>query len=119
SQELVIGNVAFSTVHVIDPYASRRQTLESDQEKSFQALMCRDVFGNPFQPVIFNPSWLSSTVVELARSIYERKAFEEMPTLGHALQNAGCENEAIVGHCRAEGVHVRGCWVIDSLLEKE
>jgi hypothetical protein len=40
--------------------------------------------------------------------------------LADAPQDAGCENEDILNHCRDVGVnHVRGCWVIDAVLQKE
>jgi hypothetical protein len=43
-----------------------------------------------------------------------------MPILADALQDAGCDNADILNHCRdANGVHVRGCWVVDLVLGKE
>jgi len=33
--------------------------------------------------------------------------------------DAGCEDEQIIGHCRGDGPHVRGCWVVDLILGKE
>jgi hypothetical protein len=36
------------------------------------------------------------------------------------LADAGCSDEGVLKHCRKQGVsHVRGCWVIDLLLNKE
>ncbi len=84
--------------------------------------MCRlfrDIFGNPFRPVTVDPSWLTSTVVSLARGIYDERAFDRMPILADALQDAGCDNDDILTHCRGPGPHVRGCWVVDQLLGKE
>ena len=82
-------------------------------------LLIRDVFGNPFRPVAFDPSWRSSTVVALASQMYESRDFGAMPILADALQDTGCENEDILGHCRGPGPHVRGCWLVDTLLTKE
>jgi hypothetical protein len=87
-------------------------------EVAQQALLFRDICGNPFRPVKTDPSWLTSDVVSLARGIYEEKAFDRMPILADALQDAGCANEDVLNHCRAETVHVRGCWAIDLLLGK-
>ena len=42
-----------------------------------------------------------------------------MPILADALQDAGCDNEDILSHCRGEGPHVRGCWVLDLLFDKK
>jgi hypothetical protein len=84
-----------------------------------QPLFLRDIFGNPFRPGVCEPSWLTSDVVALARGIYDDKAFDRMPILADALQDAGCTNEDVLSHCRdANQVHVRGCWVVDLLLGK-
>src|SRR5262249_49771055 len=37
--------------------------------------LLRDVFGNPFRPVSFDPRWRTSDVLDLARAIYEDKTF--------------------------------------------
>jgi hypothetical protein len=76
------------------------------------------IFGNPFRPVAFDPTWLTSTVLALATGIYAEHAFDRMPILADALQDAGCENADILNHCRQPGDHVRGCWVVDLLLGK-
>jgi hypothetical protein len=86
---------------------------------SAPAIYCWDIFGNPFRPISIAPSWLTSTVVALAKGIYNDRAYDRMPILADALQDAGCENADILNHCRGEGVHVRGCWVVDLLLGKE
>ena len=41
-----------------------------------------------------------------------------MPILADALQDAGCDDEAVLAHCRGAGPHVRGCWVVDLVLGK-
>ncbi len=43
------------------------------------------------------------------------RAFDRMPILADALQDAGCDNLNILNHCRQPGEHVRGCWVVDLL----
>jgi len=79
----------------------------------------RDIFGNPFRPGAVDAAWLTSTVVQLARGIYEDRAFDRMPILADALQDAGCDNDDVLSHCRDESAtHVRGCWVVDLLLGK-
>jgi hypothetical protein len=83
-----------------------------------QVRLLHDIFGPlPFRDTAVQPSWLTSDVLALARGIYEEKAFDRMPFLADALQDAGCDNDEMLNHCRAEGwEHVRGCWVIDLLL---
>jgi hypothetical protein len=63
--------------------------------------------------------WRSSDVVGVARGIYEERAFDRMPLLADALMDAGCDDDAILNHCRSAGPHVRGCWVVDRLLDKK
>jgi hypothetical protein len=65
-----------------------------------------------------DPSWLTPTVLSLAQGIYEGRAFDRLPILADALQDAGCDNEDVLDHCRGPGPHVRGCWVVDLVLGK-
>jgi hypothetical protein len=88
-------------------------------ERVAQCLLIRDVFGNPFRPVAVNPAWLTPGVVELARTIYDDRAFDRLTVLASTLEEAGCDNADILGHSRQPGEHVRGCWVVDLLLGKE
>jgi hypothetical protein len=88
-------------------------------EQAIQSDILRDIFGNPFRPATLDPSWLTSTVVALARGIYEERAVDRMPILADALQDAGCDSADVLGHCRGPGPHVRGCWVVDLVLGKE
>jgi hypothetical protein len=80
----------------------------------------RDIFGNPFRPVTFSPAWRTGTAVALARQMYESREFGATPILADALQDAGCDNDDVLNHCRdPHATHVRGCWVVDSVLGKE
>jgi hypothetical protein len=83
------------------------------EDPAAQASLLRDIVGNPFRPVSFDPSWRTPRVLELARSIYEARNFDLLPALGKALRRAGCQDSEILGHCRGPGPHVRGCWVVD------
>jgi hypothetical protein len=92
-----------------------------NMEKGWTALCCslvRDVVANPFRPASFNPSWRTSTAVAIAQGMYESRDFGPMPLLADALQDAGCEASEIIDHCRGPGPHVRGCWVVDGVLDK-
>ena len=43
-----------------------------------------------------------------------------MPILADALQDAGCDNEDMLNHCRdVNQPHVRGCWVLDLLFDRK
>jgi hypothetical protein len=38
-----------------------------------------------------------------------------MPVLGDALEEAGCTDADILGHCRSGGPHLAACWVLGLL----
>lgn len=91
------------------------------QEQSAQADLLREIVGNPFRSVAVDPTWLHGNgdiVAALAQGIDEERAFEHVPILADALEEAGCTDTAILEHCRGPRPHVRGCWVIDLLLDK-
>ncbi len=88
------------------------------EERHRQSDLLRDVFGNPFWGGSIDASWRTGAVVDLAQAMYEGRDFSRMPELGGLLESAGCRDQQIVEHCRKEGVHVRGCWVVDLLLGK-
>ncbi len=99
-----------------------RQSFDSEHPEDYDISLCqiiRDIFGNPFCPVAFSPDWRTETAVALAHTMYESRDFSAMPILADALQDAGCDNEDILAHCRdANQPHVRGCWVVDLVLNK-
>jgi hypothetical protein len=88
-------------------------------DREVAATLLREIFGNPFRPVTFDPTWRTSTAVAIARGMYESRDFSAMPILADALEDAGCDNADILTHCRDEKqVHVHGCWVVDLVLGK-
>jgi hypothetical protein len=101
--------------------AADRESLIAVSQQANHRHLCliRDIFGNPFRPVAFSPEWRTGTAVSLAHQMYESREFSAMPILADALQDAGCNNEDILNHCRGSGPHVRGCWVVDLVLGKE
>lgn len=89
-------------------------------ERTHQAAILRDLYGPLlFRSMKINPKWLTTTVIDLAKSIYEEKAFDRLPILADALQDAECDHSELLNHCRSEGQHVRGCWVVDLILGKK
>jgi hypothetical protein len=88
-------------------------------EERAQADLIRELFGNPFRPVLFQDDWRTFTALALAQQVYHDRAYSLLPILADALQDAGCDNEVILHHCRdSQQVHVRGCWVVDLVLGK-
>jgi hypothetical protein len=64
----------------------------------------------------FDPAWRTSTVLALAQGIIQESAFDRMPILADALQDAGCDNEVILDHCRHARGHESACWVLALIL---
>jgi hypothetical protein len=79
--------------------------------------LIRDLI-NPFNPSSLSPAWVNRTVRQIAEAIYAERAFDRMPILADALEDAGCTEEQILTHLRDSGPHARGCWLLDLLLGK-
>src|SRR5262249_28262495 len=88
--------------------------------------LLHEVFGNPFRSISFVPSWRTTAVVTLARAAYDDRVLpagtldpDRLAVLSDALEEAGCDNADVLAHLRGPGPHVRGCWVLDLLLDKK
>jgi hypothetical protein len=122
AQSLAVANlnpryVAWSVRAAVEN--ARYSAARSGVDYPPQADLIRCHFGNPFRPVTADPAWLTSTVTTLAEGVYADRAFDRLPILADALQDAGCDNADTLNHCRGNGVHVRGCWVVDLLTGRE
>jgi hypothetical protein len=99
---------------------------EEKREKAARkqlARVLREVIGNPFKPPRFEDSWRTTTAVEVAKSIFNERAFDRLPLLADALLDADCDEEQILRHCRGTEIglkepvqHIRGCWVVELVL---
>jgi hypothetical protein len=121
----LIGNSrAFSELTAHAARASRDTAGESDWSAARiqqVGLVC-DLLGHLLRSFVVDPAWLrwnDGTVLKLARAIYDENQFGDLPILADALEEAGCDNEDILAHCRSQSLHVRGCWVIDAILDKK
>jgi hypothetical protein len=86
------------------------------------SILLREVVNNPFRPARLDVAvlaWNGGTVVKVAQSIYDDRAFDRLPVLADALEEAGCTDPRILAHLRGTGLHVLGCWALDLLLGKE
>jgi hypothetical protein len=88
----------------------------------WQADTLRCIFGNPLRTGAPLQThwfvWGGGTVWALVEDIYVGRAFDRVPILGDALEEAGCTRAEVLAHCRQPGGHVRGCFVLDLLLGK-
>jgi hypothetical protein len=94
-------------------------TTTQEELRPFADLL-RDVFRNPFRDALpFDHAALApkgSQVANVARTIYDEHRWDELPVLADALEEAGCADAEILGHCRGGGPHARGCWVLDLVM---
>jgi hypothetical protein len=99
--------------------------------KGIHAALLRCIFGpNPFRPLpSLAPSvrkWNGGLIKRLAEAACEHRLLptgqldpERLAVLADALEEASMTDSDILGHLRQQGaVHVRGCHVLDWLLEK-
>jgi hypothetical protein len=77
-------------------------------------------FDRPNAPAVsFDPAWLAwndGTVVRLARCMWEEGAFDRLPILGDALEEAGCADATVLGHCRSGSPDARSSWLVDLIV---
>ena len=91
-----------------------------------------EVIGNPFQKWSRTAPWseggliqpdgrtvaLTDTVRGLAETVHQLQAFDRLPILADALEEAGITDTALLAHCRSEEPHIRGCWALDVVRGK-
>jgi hypothetical protein len=127
--DTLVGATAEGQEHTKAGQAAKR--VVKDKEYCSHCDLLRDVFGNPFRPTPHIDrrwlAWNDGTVRRLAEAAYQER---EMPSghldqariaiLADALEEAGCTEPVLLGHCRNGGaVHVRGCWAVDLLTGRE
>lgn len=79
--------------------------------------LARCVFGPP-EPAAVHPDWLTRDVLGLAAACADRRAFDTLPILADALEDAGCDCPELLAHCRTAGPHGHGCWALDRVLAR-
>jgi hypothetical protein len=91
-------------------------------EGAIQAALLREIIPAPMWTLpALDPgilAWQDSLVRRLASGIYEGRDFTILPILADALEESGCDDFAILTHCRGPGPHTLGCWPLDCILGK-
>ncbi|MFO0879467.1 MAG: hypothetical protein U0840_19135 [Gemmataceae bacterium] len=102
--------------------ASQQLRRTEEEEGAYQATMLREIFGNPFLPLVPDPLWShwnDGAIVRLAQNLYEENRHDELPILADALEEAGCVQTELLDHLRKPGRHLKGCWALDLVLGRE
>jgi hypothetical protein len=138
----VLTDIAFAMPHMVEditcvfsrqaaldaarngpPHVVRRTREEASQTaRAWQCDLIREVFGNPFRSAGLAPDWLTTghgAPQRIAQVIYDDRRFGDLPILADALEDAGCQDEELLLHCREDRQHVLGCWVLDTVLGLE
>jgi hypothetical protein len=100
------------------------------KESAAVSVLARCIFGPlSFRPVPIDAAWLTwngGTVRRLAEVAYKERELPagtldagRLGVVADALEEAGCTNAEILSHLRGPGPHVRGCWALDLLLDRE
>ncbi len=134
------GRFALGPVHLAASYAAREAAMQTPtppdysyfqrdtwnpsrlREEKVQTTLLRDLFDDLFQSTDLEAAclrWDGGLVLNMAEVIYRQRAFDQLPILADALEEAGCANTAILDHCHSAAAHTRGCWVLDRLLSYE
>ena len=113
---------------VRERYRAAKAGMRADRAK--QAGLLRDIFANPFRPPPAMPASVltrdAGCVARLAEAAYEERDLPDgtldngrLAVLADALEEAGLDEEEVLGHLRELGrEHYRGCWCLDLLLNK-
>lgn len=99
--------------------------VDAEQEARSPALAASergpcDTSGMPLPMPVVDPQWLTwngGCVRAIAEGIRTRRAFDGMPILADALQDASCEDQVLLGHMRAHTGHTTNCWALRLLTE--
>jgi hypothetical protein len=59
-----------------------------------------------------------NTLLRLARAIDADQAFDLLPILADALEDAGFTNAEHPHYLQSSDSHIRSCWAVDLVLEK-
>jgi len=84
-----------------------------------------DIVGDPFDKCEpFRAEWRTRDVMAMAKAAEDdydhgMLACENLKVLADAAEEAGCTNETILQHLRKPGLHVYGCWAVESIMGRK
>jgi hypothetical protein len=108
-----IGGALFALVEIRGDKVRLRMV--SPNEQSAQGEEDWNIVCEP----LIDPTWLAwndGTVRRLARTIAAEGNYDALPILADALEEAGCVDADILGHCRACRPDAKSSWVVNRIL---
>ena len=78
--------------------------------------------GRPKPVPTLNPEWVrwnDRCPARMAEYVAARRAFEVLPILADALEDAGCDDPDVLDHCRRDTLHTADCWVLRAIRAAE
>lgn len=76
------------------------------------------VFRDIFPPPLVTPlETKSKTIDQIVTDVSNGYDFKSIPVLADALEDAGCDNQIVLQHCREHKYHSYGCWVLTALRD--
>ena len=125
------GSIAMAITNAVAAEAALQTRPRTDAVATFRLVahcdLFRDIVGpRPFHSVTFEASWQTPAVLTLAEAVYDDRLLPDgildsarLGELAATLEAAGCDDASFMAHLRKPGPHIRGCWAIDLLLNKE
>jgi hypothetical protein len=119
-RKLAVRGVRLCCTHIVIPCAKYHDVDTSE----WSIRRCVDEFiegslqqwAKPISP--FPPECLTSTVADLVRGIHADSAFDRLPILSDALQDAGCIDPLVIDHLQMCPDHGTSCWVVEMILDQ-
>ncbi len=113
---LSIENEMEAIADIVHAIAKRHGISRNQAERELAALASD--LNQPEECTDLEATWRTPEIVDLAKAMYSSRDFRQMFQLADLLQESGCVDDSILNHCRdPQRVHIRGCWVVDAILD--
>lgn len=112
-----IGDALFAVVEIRGSKV-RLAVVAPKEMPAHRAEVWDILYGAPPSAII-DPAWLTwndGVVLRLAGAIAQEGNYGVLPILADALEEAGCADADVLGHCRSCGQDAGNSWVVNRIL---